>query len=109
MGNTHTQRRLSTIRFHRRKTAFEGGTEGPIDENVIVVKRTECIQKYFDIAPEKLGQGRFGVTKIATDKQTNKKYACKTVSKTKLHNESEVAMLQKGFLDCKNLTSSVWL
>ena len=63
---------------------------------MIIIKKTQNIHKYFELSTEKLGQGRFGVTRIATDRQTNVQYACKTISKKKLKNESEVEMLQKG-------------
>ena len=66
------------------------------EEDEIIIKKTENINKYFELAPQKLGQGRFGITRVATDRQTNIQYACKTVHKSKLKNESEVEMLQKG-------------
>eukprot|EP01025_Chloroclados_australasicus_P049366 TRINITY_DN5618_c1_g1_i1.p1 TRINITY_DN5618_c1_g1~~TRINITY_DN5618_c1_g1_i1.p1 ORF type:complete len:498 (-),score=89.57 TRINITY_DN5618_c1_g1_i1:1369-2862(-) len=37
-----------------------------------------------------LGRGQFGVTKLATRKQDNKKFACKTISKRKLMSEADM-------------------
>eukprot|EP01026_Neomeris_dumetosa_P039070 TRINITY_DN31_c9_g1_i4.p1 TRINITY_DN31_c9_g1~~TRINITY_DN31_c9_g1_i4.p1 ORF type:complete len:498 (-),score=83.19 TRINITY_DN31_c9_g1_i4:347-1840(-) len=36
-----------------------------------------------------LGRGQFGVTRLATDKKTDEKLACKTISKRKLMNEDD--------------------
>lgn len=83
--------------FKRRNTSLEGShhSQAHAEESVIIIKKTQNIQKYFELSTEKLGQGRFGVTRVATDRQTNVQYACKTISKKKLRNDSEVEMLQK--------------
>lgn len=39
---------------------------------------------------KKLGQGQFGITYLAEEKTTGKKYACKTIPKRKLITEEDV-------------------
>lgn len=99
MGNTRSRKSCPiTPRFFIKKRAVENSSQGSSEADVIVIKETDCITKHFDIAHQKLGQGRFGVTRAATCRRTNRRYACKTIAKNKLQTVAEVEMLQQGNL-----------
>ncbi|CAL0334601.1 unnamed protein product [Lupinus luteus] len=57
-------------------------------EPAILGKPFEDINKYYTIGRE-LGRGKFGVTRLCTEKSTGYTFACKTVLKTKLVSKTD--------------------
>mmetsp|Transcript_4592 Transcript_4592/g.12777 ORF Transcript_4592/g.12777 Transcript_4592/m.12777 type:complete len:526 (+) Transcript_4592:190-1767(+) len=57
--------------------------------NLILEKETEDVQELYEIG-KVLGRGQFGTARLATEKATGVKYACKTISKRKLRNKDDI-------------------
>ena len=57
--------------------------------NLILNKETPDVQSLYEIG-KVLGRGQFGTARLATEKATGEKYACKTISKRKLRNKDDI-------------------
>lgn len=60
----------------------------------LIIKQTKNIHNEFELG-EILGSGHLGVTRIATHKKDGKKYACKSISKDKLHTQEEIESVRQ--------------
>ncbi|XP_074569628.1 calcium-dependent protein kinase 2-like [Curcuma longa] len=69
----------------------------------ILGKPFEDVRSVYALGKE-LGRGQFGVTYLCTDKVTGAKYACKSISKRKLANESEREDVRREIQIMQHLT-----
>lgn len=54
-----------------------------------VLKPSTDIRNHYELG-KVLGKGQFGITRLAIDKRTGEKLACKTISKRKLVNPDDI-------------------
>eukprot|EP01024_Parvocaulis_polyphysoides_P007797 TRINITY_DN12295_c0_g1_i4.p1 TRINITY_DN12295_c0_g1~~TRINITY_DN12295_c0_g1_i4.p1 ORF type:complete len:538 (+),score=105.98 TRINITY_DN12295_c0_g1_i4:568-2181(+) len=57
--------------------------------NVVLGKESADVTSIYNLG-KVLGRGQFGITRLATDKNTNEKFACKTISKRKLTTKEDI-------------------
>ncbi|XP_042420897.1 calcium-dependent protein kinase 2-like isoform X1 [Zingiber officinale] len=69
----------------------------------VLGKPFEDVRSVYALGKE-LGRGQFGVTYLCTDKVTGAKYACKSISKRKLANESEREDVRREIQIMQHLT-----
>lgn len=74
------------------KPSTSGAKTEP-EKSVWIIRPTDDINSMFSFG-QKLGEGRFGVTHVAQNKQSGKQFACKSVSKKKLNSPQEIKDLR---------------
>lgn len=62
---------------------------GQVSSVSVLGRETGDVEQFFEIG-KKLGQGQFGTTFLATERATQKEYACKTIPKRKLITQEDV-------------------
>eukprot|EP01023_Acetabularia_acetabulum_P026032 TRINITY_DN2479_c0_g1_i1.p1 TRINITY_DN2479_c0_g1~~TRINITY_DN2479_c0_g1_i1.p1 ORF type:complete len:551 (+),score=120.55 TRINITY_DN2479_c0_g1_i1:148-1800(+) len=67
----------------------QGGGKQVRASNVVLGKETADVASLYNLG-KVLGRGQFGITRLATDKNTNEKFACKTISKRKLTTKEDI-------------------
>ncbi|GFP97738.1 calcium-dependent protein kinase 29 [Phtheirospermum japonicum] len=69
----------------------------------ILGKPCADITKLYDLDRE-LGRGQFGITYLCTEKPTGLKYACKSISRTKLATEKDIQDVRREIMILQHLT-----
>lgn len=54
-----------------------------------MLKPSTDVRNHYDLG-KVLGKGQFGTTRVAVDRETGRKYACKTISKRKLAHQDDI-------------------
>ena len=57
-----------------------------ISKDIFIKQKIADINEYYDLSPEKIGEGAFGVVYLGIDKETKEKRAIKRIDKVKIVN-----------------------